>query len=209
MKKIIKNNRLVPIVGIETSIFLVRGQKVMFDADLARLYGVETKALNRAVKRNLDRFPIDFRFQLSREELKNMRYQFGTASRRNARFHPFAFTQEGIAMLSSVLRSPRAVQVNIEIMRAFVRLRGFLLSQNELVTRLATLEKKHDSHSAAIQEIFSVIKKLMLPPKPPRAPKREIGFHTLFSGYKNPKQLSGANLVPHRHESRRQSPRSF
>src|ERR1039457_6050839 len=112
MKNKIKNNHLVPVVGIETAIYLFRGQKVMFDADLARLYGVETKVLNRAVKRNLGRFPADFRFQLSREELKNMRFQFGTASRLNVRFQPYAFTQEGIAMLSSVLRSPRAVRVN-------------------------------------------------------------------------------------------------
>ena len=180
MKKVIKNKNLAATTAIEAIIFLLRGQKVMFDADLARLYGVTTGNLNKAVHRNRERFPADFMFQLTPEELAAMRFQTGSAYKRNVRFRPYVFTQEGIAMLSSVLRSSRAVQVNIEIMRAFVRMRGFLLSQNELAKRLATLEKKHASHGAAIQEIFFVIKKLVSPRKPPRIPKREIGFHTIF-----------------------------
>lgn len=181
MKKIRKQN-LIPVAGIESRILLIRGQKVMLDADLAELYDVETKALNKAVKRNAGRFPSDFMFQLERQELTNLRFQIGTSSLHGGgRYLPYVFTQEGIAMLSGVLKSPRAVQVNVAIMRAFVRMRGFLLSQQELAERLATLEKKYDSHDDAIQEIFFAIKKLMSPPKPSRKPKREIGFHTLMA----------------------------
>lgn len=183
MKPAAKVISLIPVAGMETNIFLLRGQKVMFDADLARLYGVETKSLNKAVRRNLERFPADFMFQIDRAELADLRFQFGTSSSHGGkRYLPYAFTQEGIAMLSSVLRDPRAVQVNVEIMRAFVRMRGFLLSQNDLARRLASLERKHSSHSAAIQEIFSALKKLMTAPKPLRASKREIGFHPWFAG---------------------------
>jgi hypothetical protein len=188
MSKIIKSNNLVPVMGMEAGIYLLRGQKVMFDADLARLYGVETKILNKAVQRNLERFPADFMFQIDRKELANLRFQFGISSSHGGkRYLPHVFTQEGIAMLSSVLRSPRAVQVNIEIMRAFVRMRGFLLSQNDVAKRLRELEKKHSSHGAAIQEIFFIIKKLMSSPKTPRTPKREIGFHTIFPAHTRPK----------------------
>ncbi|MGH8245807.1 MAG: ORF6N domain-containing protein [Gammaproteobacteria bacterium] len=169
---------VVPVAGIESRILLLRGQRVMLDAELARLYHVETKALNKAVKRNGNRFPPDFMFQLSPEELAAMRFQSGTSSGRGGRrYRPYAFTQEGIAMLSSVLRSRRAVAVNIEIMRAFVRLRGFLASQHDLARKLAALESQYASHDQAIQKIFRAIKQLMQPPPGPGRPRREIGFH--------------------------------
>ncbi|MBM3839135.1 MAG: ORF6N domain-containing protein [Verrucomicrobia bacterium] len=180
---------MIPVAGIESRTHLLRGCKIMLDADLAKLYGVETKALNKAVKRNRERFPPDFMFQLSSREVQSMRFQFGTASlspsgilrfqsgtasKRNTRYRPYAFTQEGIAMLSSVLRSQRAVRVNVEIMRAFVRLRGYLASHAELARQLAALEKKFASHDEAIQRIFNAIKQLITPPAQTR---REIGFH--------------------------------
>ncbi len=183
------NNALVPVAGIEARIQVVRGRRVMLDADLARLYGVETKVLNKAVKRNAPRFPSDFMFQLSPREAANLRFQFGTSSSYGGRrYSPFVFTQEGIAMLSGILRSQRAVVVNIEIMRAFVRMRSFLALQGEFARRLVELEQKHESHSAAIQEIFLVLKKLMLPPKAPRVPRREIGFHTQMKLAGNPRR---------------------
>jgi hypothetical protein len=172
-----KEVHLIPVAGIESRIHLLRGQKGMLDADLAKLSGVETKALNKAVKRNLERFPPDFMFQLSQKEIANMRFQSGTASKRNLRFLPYAFTQEGIAMLSGVLRSQRAVMVNLEIMRDFVRLRSYLASQDEMARKLSVLEKKFASHDKSIQKIFLAIKKLMLPPDLSDRPKREIGFH--------------------------------
>jgi ORF6N domain len=185
MKQIQKN--LAPLAGVEGMIHLIRGQKVMLDADLARLYGVETKNLNKAVKRNRDRFPADFMFQLESQEVANLRFQFGTSSSHGGqRYLPFVFTQEGIAMLSGVLNSSRAIRVNVEIMRAFVRMRGFLLSENDLPRRLAELEKKYESHDEAIQEVFFAIKKLMSP-RPRRGPKREIGFHTLLAEPSKPK----------------------
>src|SRR5262245_5199279 len=122
------NTDLIPVERIEKAIYLIRGEKVMLDRDLADLYDVETKMLNRAVKRNLARFPADFMFQLTAEEATLLRYQTGTSKtvRGGSRYRPYAFTEQGVAMLSSVLRSKRAVQVNIEIMRAFVNLRSML-----------------------------------------------------------------------------------
>jgi hypothetical protein len=152
----------------------IRGHKVLLDADLAELYGVETKALVRAVKRNEERFPSDFMFQLSSEEFANLRCQFGTSSLWGGRrYAPHVFTEQGVAMLSSVLRSPRAVAVNIEIMRAFVRLREILTSHADLARRLDELERKYDRQFAVV---FKAIRELMKPPK--RKPK-EIGYHTL------------------------------
>ena len=160
------------------------------DADLAELYGVTTGNLNKAVRRNLGRFPRDFMFQLNREELAVipfqtgsasgkrdglMPFQTGSASKRNVRFLPYAFTQEGIAMLSGILRSKRAVAVNIEIMRTFVRMRGLLSSQAELAAKLIRLEKKFGKHDRDIRAIFQVLEQLIVPPERPR---REIGFHT-------------------------------
>ena len=160
-------------VRVERSIFLIRGEKVMLDRDLAWLYGVETGALNRAVKRNSERFPSDFMFQLTEEEADSLRCQIGTSKVRRGgrRYLPYAFTEQGVAMLSSVLRSSRAVQVNIAIMRTFVRLRGLLLSNTDLARKLEALEQKYD---AQFRVVFDAIRELMAPPEPP--PKRQIGF---------------------------------
>ena len=142
----------------------------MLDKDLAELYEVETKMLNRAVKRNRDRFPGDFMFQLTAEEVDNLRYQNGTSSWGGRRYSSYAFTEQGVVMLSSVLRSKRAVMVNIEIMRAFVRLRQILGAHAGLARKLAALERKYDSQFKAV---FDAIRELMTPPP---AKKRPIGF---------------------------------
>lgn len=177
----------VPLERIESHIFLIRGQKVILSAHLAELYEVEPRALIQAVKRNIARFPEDFMFQLTWEEATALKSQSvilkdssGTASRsqsvilnrgRNIKYLPFAFTEHGVAMLSSVLRSRRAVRVNIEIMRAFVRLRQMLASHAELARKLAALEKKYD---AQFKVVFDAIRELMTPPEPKK--KRPIGF---------------------------------
>ncbi len=168
---------LIPRERIERAILLIRGHKVMLDADLAELYDVETKALNRAVKRNQERFPEDFMFQLTPEEFANLRLQFGTSrvvisSWGGRRYRPRVFTEQGVAMLSSVLRSRRAVDVNIEIMRAFVRLRQMLAAHKELARRLDELEEKYD---AQFKGVFDAIRRLMSPAAPKR---RRIGFRT-------------------------------
>jgi hypothetical protein len=134
---------LVPAERIERAILLIRDQKVMLDKDLAALYHVETKSLTRAVRRNQARFPADFMFQLTAEEFANLRFQFGTSSWGGRRYLPYAFTEQGVAMLSSVLHSERAVRVNVEIMRAFVRLRQLLASHADLARKLEALEKKY------------------------------------------------------------------
>jgi phage regulator Rha-like protein len=171
--KLQKDVAIVPTESIEKSILLVRYHKVMLDADLAALYGVETKQLVRAVKRNIFRFPNDFMFQLSKDEFENLRYHFGTSSQWGGRrYPPYAFTEQGVAMLSSILKSKRAVQVNIEIMRAFVRLRRILASHADLARKLEALEKKYD---AQFKVVFDVISKLMAPPEP-ESPKKRIGF---------------------------------
>ncbi|MHC4252639.1 MAG: ORF6N domain-containing protein [Planctomycetota bacterium] len=158
---------------IESMILLVRGHKVMLDADLASLYAVETKALVRAMKRNRERFPADFMFQLTKDEFDILRSQSGTPSSTwgGRRYRPYAFTEQGVAMLSSVLRGKRAVQVNIEIMRTFVRLRGILAAHKDLSRRLDALEKKYDKQFAIV---FSAIRKLMEPPEEP--PKGRMGL---------------------------------
>jgi hypothetical protein len=167
----VNEKSLIPVERIEKAILLIRGQKVMLDADLAELYGVETKMLVRAVKRNMDRFPADFMFQLSKEEFDNLRFHFGTSSDWGGRrYPPYAFTEQGVAMLSSVLHSQRAIQVNIEIMRAFIRLRQMLVSHVELARKLDALEKKYD---AQFRQVFEAIRQLMAPPEPKR---RAIGF---------------------------------
>jgi hypothetical protein len=163
---------LVPAERIEHAILVLRGQKVMLDSELAALYEVPVKALNQAVKRNLDRFPEDFMFQLSQEEATSLRSQSVTskAGRGGRRTEPYAFTEQGVAMLSSVLHSPRAVHVNIEIMRAFVRLRQMLQQNAELARKLAALERKYDGQ---FKMVFEAIRDLMTP-----APKEKprIGF---------------------------------
>ena len=162
---------IVPAGRIQNSIYLVRGQKVMLSTDLAELYGVSEKVLNQAVKRNTERFPDDFMFQLTRQEFANLKSQIVTLEIHSPRATPYAFTEQGVAMLSSVLHSPRAVKVNIEIMRAFVHLRQLLGTHTDLARKLESLEKKYD---AQFKVVFEAIRQLMTEPEPP--PKR-IGFH--------------------------------
>ena len=158
---------------IESRILLIRGQRVMTDSALAELYGVAAKILNQAVKRNLDRFPPDFMFQLNAEEAARLRSQFVTLKSgrgQHRKYLPYCFSEQGVAMLSSVLRSGRAVRVNIEIMRAFVRLRQMLVSHADLARKLAALEQKYD---AQFKVVFDAIRELTTPPEPKRRP---IGF---------------------------------
>jgi phage regulator Rha-like protein len=166
---------LVPTETIERHIFIVRGQKIMLDYDLAELYGVATKTLNQAVKRNAKRFPDDFMFQLNFQEVRRLRSQSVTLKRgQHIKYRPYAFTEHGILMLSSVLNSERAVQVNIEIMRAFVKLREMLASHKDLALKLAAMEKKYDSQ---FKVVFDAIRELMTPIE--SQPKRRIGFRSL------------------------------
>ena len=194
-----QSTALIPTARIERRILLMRGEKVMLDSDLAELYGVEVKVLNQAVKRNLERFPSDFMFQLSSQEAdlvlrsqivtsngkstinlnedrRSLRSQIVTSKLRRGgrRYRPYAFTEQGVAMLSSVIASPRAVQTNIAIMRAFVQLRQILASHTDLSRKLATLEGKYDKQ---FRVVFDAIRALMSEKK---SPKREIGFHTLM-----------------------------
>lgn len=162
---------LIPIERIENKIVVLRGQKVMLDRDLAELYEVETKQLNRAVSRNLDRFPDDFMFQLTVEEFEVLRCQIGTSKRGGSRYLPRAFTEQGVAMLSSVLRSKQAVLVNIQIMRAFVKLRQVLSTHRDLARKLYEMERKYDAN---FKIVFDAIRELMIPPK--KKPKGEFGF---------------------------------
>lgn len=160
--------------GIAESILLIRGQRVMLDVHLALLYEVETKVLNQAVKRNADRFPEDFRFRLTAEENESLRSQFVTldAGRGHyTKYLPFVFTEQGVAMLSSVLRSERAIAVNIEIMRIFVRFRRMLASNADLALKLDSLEKKYDGQ---FKVVFDTIKAMVTPPESSK--KRPIGF---------------------------------
>jgi len=163
---------LIPVERIEKAIYLIRGEKVMLDRDLAALYETTTKVLKQAVKRNIDRFPDDFMFVLNPTEFQNWRSQFVTsnADRIGLRYSPMAFTEHGILMLSSVLNSTRAVQVNIEIMRAFVKLRQMLSSNAVLSRRLDELERKYDRQ---FKVVFDAIRKLMSLPQPAH---KQIGF---------------------------------
>ena len=173
------NDCVIPVERIEHAIYEIRGQRVMMDVDLAALYGVETGALVRAVKRNLDRFPADFTFQLNADEFHILRCQFGISSRWGGRrFLPYAFTEQGVAMLSSVLRSKQAIRVNVEIMRVFVRLRRVLAGQRQFALKLTEIESKLAEHDQSIKVVFDAIRQLMQKPKPEsEAPKRKIGFH--------------------------------
>jgi hypothetical protein len=163
----------IPAERVERRILSIRGQKVMLSTDIAELYQVAPKVLMQAVKRNLGRFPDDFMFQLKQEEFANLKSQIVTSSWGGVRrATPYAFTEQGVAMLSSVLRSKRAVQVNIAIMRAFVKLREILASNRELARRLNEMEKKYDRH---FKIVFDAIRDLM---KPPEMPRRRIGFGT-------------------------------
>jgi len=177
---------LVPVERIERLIYLVRGQKVMLDSDLAGIYGVTTKRLNEQVGRNADRFPPDFAFLLTRQEVANLMSQIATSSleRRTIserryqhggrRKLPYVFTEHGAIMLASVLNSPVAVRASVRVVRAFVRLREILASNRELAQKLAELERKFEGHDDAIRTLFEAIRQLLTPPKPSR---RKIGFH--------------------------------
>ncbi len=173
--QIVTSKISIPPERIERRILMIRGQKVMLDADLADLYEVQTKVFNRAVRRNLDRFPSDFMFQLNDAEYESLRSQFATSTRGRGgrRYNPLAFTEQGVAMLSSVLRSKRAVQVNIAIMRAFVKLREMLASHRDLSIRLDEMERKY---SGQFREVFAAIRELM---KPPEKQRRRIGFRSM------------------------------
>jgi len=163
---------LIPAQRIEGVIYMIRGQKVMLDRHLAQLYGVETRVLNQAVRRNKDRFPNDFMFTLTRQEIRDLSQIVISPGLKHAP-NVFAFTEQGVAMLSSVLNNPRAIKVNLEIMRAFVRLRGMMVSQKEVARKLAELEKHLQDHDEQIQTIFTAIRQLMAAEE---TPKKRIGF---------------------------------
>jgi hypothetical protein len=169
---------LEPVERIENLIYLVRGQKVMLDRDLAALYGVETRALNQAVRRNRNRFPPDFMFALDRDEIMRIS-QSVTSSRLRFSKQVWVFSEQGIAMLSSVLHSDRAIAVNIAIMRTFARLRQFLADHAELARQLAEVVRHVQDHEQKIQAIFDVLHRLTHPPEPPR---KQIGFHVRERG---------------------------
>ena len=166
----------IPHERIESKIYFIRGKKVMLDRDLADLYDVETKVLNQAVKRNVERFPKDFMFYLTKKELQNWKSQIVTSNseKMGLRKSPLAFTEHGILMLSSVLHSQRAIQVNIAIMRAFVKLREVLATHKELAQKFKELEHRVGRHDEEIQAIFDAIRQLM---SPPQKPKGKIGFY--------------------------------
>jgi hypothetical protein len=168
------SKEIIPIGRIAHRILNLRGQKVLLDRDLAMLYGVETRALNQAVKRNIDRFPEDFVFTLSREEIERISQTVTSSSSLKFSKQVRTFTEEGVAMLSSVLNSDRAIRVNIAIMRAFVKLRETLETHRELARRFGELESRVGKHDEEIAAILEAIRQLMAPPKKPR---REIGFH--------------------------------
>ena len=179
-----KDLNLITTEIIERKIYLIRGVKVMLDSDIAKLYRVPTKVFNQSVKRNKKRFPRDFMFRLTLQEFKNFRLQFArtnlrsqivTSSYGGRRYLPLAFTEQGVAMLSSVLNSERAVQVNIAIVRAFVRLRELMATHKELAGKIIDLEKKYGKHDKEIQLIFQAIKQLIDPPVP-EIPKEKLGF---------------------------------
>ncbi|MCK4753356.1 MAG: ORF6N domain-containing protein [Planctomycetes bacterium] len=170
-----KSSAIIPIERIQNYILLIRNQKVMIDKDLAALYGVETGALVRAVKRNIDRFPADFMFQLNKAEYETfLKCQIGISKDRRGgrRYLPYAFTEQGIAMLSSVLRSKRAVEVNIAIMRTFVKLREILASNQLLKRKIESMERKYDEK---FKTVFQVLEKMLAEPEKPKQP---FGFHS-------------------------------
>ncbi|HEY9582734.1 MAG TPA: ORF6N domain-containing protein [Candidatus Paceibacterota bacterium] len=173
MKGNSKTQALVPEERVAQAIFVLRGQKVMLDSDLAKLYGVSTRALNQAVMRNLTRFPKDFMFPFSASEFKNLRLQFVTSSWGGRRTLPYAFTEHGVAMLSSVLKSERAILVNVAVIRAFVKLRQLLSTNKDLKHKLEEHDRVLYSHDKNIRELASAIKCMIDKPEPKRNP---IGF---------------------------------
>lgn len=168
---------LIPQEYVEGKILLVRDKKVILDRDLATLYGVDTKVLKQAVRRNIKRFPSDFMFELTKEEFEDWRSQFVTSKsdRIGLRYKPMVFTEPGVAMLSSVLNSERAVQVNIQIMRAFIKLREMLLTHIELKRKIEAMEKRHAKHDERFQIVFKAIKEML---NPPVKKKGKIGFRS-------------------------------
>jgi hypothetical protein len=187
-----KRQELVPLGQIEQRIYLIRGQRVMLDADLAALYGVSTKRLNEQVSRNQERFPEDFMFRLTWEEAQRSRSQFvilndpaGKESRSqfatlkrgaNTKYRPYAFTEHGAIMAASVLKSERAVKISVHVVRAFVKLREMLSTHRQLAQKLEALERRLDGHDDQIQALLAAIRELMVPP--PEPPKKRIGFHS-------------------------------
>jgi hypothetical protein len=166
-----------PVIHEKTladKIYFIRGQKVMIDKDLAELYGVYAKNLNKAVKRNIERFPKDFMFQLTAEENESLRFQFGTLKRgAHSKFLPYAFTEQGVAMLSSVLNSKQAIAVNIQIIRVFTKMRELISSNKEILMKLEQLEKKVGHNSEDIEEIFSALRDLV---NPELIPRKTVGY---------------------------------
>jgi len=192
----VSGTSVIPIERIEQRIFLLRGHKVMLSPHLAQLYGVEPKVLLQAVKRNAERFPSDFMFQLTHQEVMHSRSQVVTLKQgQNVKYLPYAFTEQGLAMLSSVLHSRRAVRVNVEIMRTFVRLRQLLASHADLAARLEEMEKKYD---AQFKIVFDAIRHLVSPPT--AAPRKQIGFgiRERRAAYGVPLAVVPMNSVPRR-----------
>ena len=169
-----KTSAIIPVERIGKCILLIRKHKVILDKDLASLYGVETRDLNKAVSRNVERFPKDFMFQLNKREFANLKFHFGTSSWGGTRKLPRAFTEQGVAMLSSVLRSKRAVEINIAIMRTFVRLR-------EILADNVALRRKIEKHDEQIKYIFKLLGQML---QEPEKPKEQFGFHSKKSGKK-------------------------
>ena len=169
------NKLIIPVERIEQAILLIRGQKVMLDADLAKLYGVETKQLNRAVHRNINRFPEDFMFQLTAEEAEFLRCQIGTSKvgRGGRRYLPYVFTEHGAIMAASVLNTQRAIEASIYVVRAFVKLRELLATHKELARKVEKLEQHMEGHDEQSRNVFEAIRQLMAPPATPR---RQIEF---------------------------------
>lgn len=189
---------LVPTERVQSSIHVIRGQKVMLDFDLAPLYGVTTGNLNKAVRRNLFRFPGDFYFQLNRSELHNLLRQIGRASWGGRRNPAMAFTEQGVAMLSSVLHTRRAALVNVQIMRVFVQMRELMLTHQDLARKLDELEKKHGQHEKHFTVVFDALRQLI---GSPASPRRKIGFHTQA-------KARGAQRRWHMHRLRRPQSRA-
>ena len=168
----------IPEEIILNKIYLLRGFKIILDSDLAELYQVETKQLKRQVKRNIERFPSDFMIELTKDEYDSLRSQFGTLKRgEHSKFLPYAFTEHGVLMLSSVLNSPKAIQVNIQIMRIFTRIRQMLSDNTELRLAIEKLERKTENHTKNIEVVFKYIDELMDKAEKPR-PRKEIGYKT-------------------------------
>lgn len=171
-------HEIIPVERIENKILIIRGQKVILDADLAALYGVTTKRFNEQVKRNIHRFPADFMFQLDIKEFEILRSQFATSSEWGGRrYAPYAFSEHGAIMVASVLNSPKAIEVSVFVVRAFVKLREVLNTHKELANKLVALERKLVTHDVEIQSIMKAIRQLMASPK---LKKREIGFHANY-----------------------------